>query len=649
MSWANCQIGILEFFSAKTVKVRLYDAYLVTEGEVPFKDYHTRSPVFIVLISIFVKLFGPGYYSGRLLSVFASTISIYLLYKIGKELYQKEVGVISAFLFAFSPFTLKWGVTVETEVVQLPFVLLAIIFFIRALENKSMRFYFISGIVLGFAVLIRRSSLSVVLGEGIIILYLFYQKGQSNRMKRYLEGMKAYGCVIFGVFVVVFSLLTFFSILTSFSYMFNLFLNSPGIMSPTTNHHHLAIIRSLNYHLLYIFVPSLVFIVLYLQEKLARYESDNNLTLPVLSIIFLVYLCVVINFSSFLFPLFLLGVLAITIFPNSYLLQFFKDSRLVRALPFLLLLFVTITIFSNKQYSGIRNWPIIAGLIALMIILFFLESSFTWARKGSVFISLLVLPFLFFLRSGNDSSSQLEEDILILCILLATVLSLWVLKEGLIIDHKHQYSDTVTLLWLLSVFGFYLFYEMFKYIIIPDIYWYELAPVFCLMGGIALSSILKTSTRSTKELIHLFLVILLLSAATSQSMIANTESRTHMVSPETVKKVAEYIKENVAESEEIFTGCLVIAYQADRRVVFDISHPYYYREPELYLSNEYLRYPSIAEIKGYLLEKNVKYVIVDVHTNDYYFSKNPDFKQFIYENYQLEKEIDYVDILIKKI
>lgn len=71
----------------------LYDSCLITKGLVPFKDYFARAPVYLLSQSIFFNIFGINYWAGRLLSVISSTVTIYLIYLIAKELYNKKISL----------------------------------------------------------------------------------------------------------------------------------------------------------------------------------------------------------------------------------------------------------------------------------------------------------------------------------------------------------------------------------------------------------------------------------------------------------------------------------------------------------------------------------------------------------------------------
>ena len=175
--------GIIIFLSALILRIILAEkmpidfdeawylanSSLAMDGLVPYRDFFGRSPLLLYMIGAITKVTGPDIFYGRLVSVLSSSLSSVLIYVIARRYFSHGVAITSGLLYALSPFTVRYGYVAVTEPVSLLFVLAAILFFLNGIENDLKKYFFISGIALSCAVLVRRSS-AIYLGA----LPLFY-------------------------------------------------------------------------------------------------------------------------------------------------------------------------------------------------------------------------------------------------------------------------------------------------------------------------------------------------------------------------------------------------------------------------------------------------------------------------------------------
>jgi 4-amino-4-deoxy-L-arabinose transferase-like glycosyltransferase len=76
----------------------------ILEGQMPYKGFNFVHPPFqIYLLAFLFKLFGVSILVGKLLPLIASSLSVYLIYLIGTELYKEKVGIFSAIIFLLTP------------------------------------------------------------------------------------------------------------------------------------------------------------------------------------------------------------------------------------------------------------------------------------------------------------------------------------------------------------------------------------------------------------------------------------------------------------------------------------------------------------------------------------------------------------------
>lgn len=117
-------------------------------------------PVFIGLVNL---LFDNLYFSGKIISLFSSLMTILLCYLIGKELYSEESGLFAAFAFSINPFMLETSYAVSTEAFFLMFLAISIYLFMLSLRKRDLIIFFFSGVSIGLSYLIRPEGLLLLL------------------------------------------------------------------------------------------------------------------------------------------------------------------------------------------------------------------------------------------------------------------------------------------------------------------------------------------------------------------------------------------------------------------------------------------------------------------------------------------------------
>jgi len=97
----------------------------------------------------FVKLFGPGVLAVRIPAALVGTLSIYIFYLLAKELFNRNVGLLTAALAAISPWHLQFSRLGFRAVLAPLFISLALYLFIKAL--KAPKNFVWLGVVLGLS------------------------------------------------------------------------------------------------------------------------------------------------------------------------------------------------------------------------------------------------------------------------------------------------------------------------------------------------------------------------------------------------------------------------------------------------------------------------------------------------------------------
>jgi len=94
-------------------------------------------PFYQSLLWLWYQIFGFSEYSGRVLSALAGIFSIYAIYALAKELYNREVGLYSAFIVATNYFAILYSQEVRSNIFMLLFSILSYLYFIRVTKDNS--------------------------------------------------------------------------------------------------------------------------------------------------------------------------------------------------------------------------------------------------------------------------------------------------------------------------------------------------------------------------------------------------------------------------------------------------------------------------------------------------------------------------------
>ncbi len=94
-------------------------------------------PLYYLILHFMINLFGDSEFSIRFPSVIFGSISIYLIYSIGKNIFDKNVGILSAFILSISIFHILFSQTARFYSLLVLLVLLSNYYFIKILEDSD--------------------------------------------------------------------------------------------------------------------------------------------------------------------------------------------------------------------------------------------------------------------------------------------------------------------------------------------------------------------------------------------------------------------------------------------------------------------------------------------------------------------------------
>jgi len=132
--------------------IYMSQAYRVSVGEIPQRDFLAVAPPYLYVLALWGKLFGFTLLSGRMLSLVCGAIIIPLLYLIGRDLVNKKVGLVAALIFALSPPGIFWMLSIEHRSLLVLLIVLMVYLIQKCLREHKPRWGILGGFVLGIAI-----------------------------------------------------------------------------------------------------------------------------------------------------------------------------------------------------------------------------------------------------------------------------------------------------------------------------------------------------------------------------------------------------------------------------------------------------------------------------------------------------------------
>ncbi|EKD90455.1 MAG: glycosyl transferase family 39 [uncultured bacterium] len=138
-----------------------------------FEDY--KHPVHIYITAIFVKILGLNEFSTRLPAAIFGTLNVLLIYLLGKRFFKSELlGIITAFMLAFSPYALQFSRFNHELQFVLFFFMLGLYLFFKGLEKKN---FYLTLSFLSFGIcLITYHSAKIIVPLIFTLLIILYFK-----------------------------------------------------------------------------------------------------------------------------------------------------------------------------------------------------------------------------------------------------------------------------------------------------------------------------------------------------------------------------------------------------------------------------------------------------------------------------------------
>lgn len=152
-------------------------------------NWFEKPPLFFALTSMSFHLFGVSEFSAKFVSAFFALLTLIVIYKFGKSLGSSVIGYFAMIVLTLNTSYLYYSRMAMLDVTLTFFILTGIYFYYQGFIKSKTYFYFLSGLMLGLAVLTKSLvGLLPFFGFGLfgIILIVLKKDSLLNQLKKLL-------------------------------------------------------------------------------------------------------------------------------------------------------------------------------------------------------------------------------------------------------------------------------------------------------------------------------------------------------------------------------------------------------------------------------------------------------------------------------
>jgi len=161
-----------------------YVASDILRGKIIYLEIvDNKMPYFYFTIAFSFFLFGKSIIYPRLLTAFLSTFTLVLVYFIGKELYDKKVGILAAGMYVLDPLSIYWSRYTMTEPYVTFFSTIAIFAYVLSRNRKKTGYIFLAGLFAGVSFFMKQLGILTFLMIIVCIFIDSFRKEIRNKKK----------------------------------------------------------------------------------------------------------------------------------------------------------------------------------------------------------------------------------------------------------------------------------------------------------------------------------------------------------------------------------------------------------------------------------------------------------------------------------
>ncbi|MER3445436.1 MAG: hypothetical protein C4291_00755 [Candidatus Dadabacteria bacterium] len=139
-------------------------------------------PLYYIILHFWISLFGDSEFSVRFPSVIFGLFAIFMLYEVGRLIFDNEVGILGSLLLGLSLFHIRYSQEARCYSLMVLLTLISIYFFIRLFKERSLIFSI--GYILSSTLLIYTHvyGLFIIIAQDIYIVTLFLSSKENHKL-----------------------------------------------------------------------------------------------------------------------------------------------------------------------------------------------------------------------------------------------------------------------------------------------------------------------------------------------------------------------------------------------------------------------------------------------------------------------------------
>jgi 4-amino-4-deoxy-L-arabinose transferase-like glycosyltransferase len=140
----------------------------------PYRLTSTWVPVYPAFLAFSLWLFWGNLLLIKILQILFSVLSVWLVYRLGREMFNEYLGLGAAFLFAVNPFCALFSVLLMSETVFIFWVVAFFVFLVWVYKQNGRSWWYFAGLgVLAALSALTRESFSIIFAWSILWLLIF--------------------------------------------------------------------------------------------------------------------------------------------------------------------------------------------------------------------------------------------------------------------------------------------------------------------------------------------------------------------------------------------------------------------------------------------------------------------------------------------
>jgi mannosyltransferase len=216
--------AILRFYHIDFQSIWIDEIHTMSESNpnLPISEIYEKvvsgeqmPPLYFYSLYILLKIFGYTTIVARLYSAIIGVVSLYSLYILSKEMFNKRVGLIASIILCFNPFHLYYSQEARPYIFLFLFTTLSFFYLIKFLKNQNLKNAVLYGLMSTLMIYSHFFGLFVLISQYLLLLVFFILSEKENK-KRFLINSIISAVIPLVLFIPAISILLSITKITTF-------------------------------------------------------------------------------------------------------------------------------------------------------------------------------------------------------------------------------------------------------------------------------------------------------------------------------------------------------------------------------------------------------------------------------------------------